>query len=86
MARAAVLVVLAALAGVAAAGDIVHQDDEAPKIPGCSNDFMLVRPRPVPSPQVQLVSTRISPSISFVRGGEPKLGFRAVDSRIVTIT
>jgi hypothetical protein len=41
---AAVLVVLAALAGVAAGGDIVHQDDEAPKIPGCSNDFMLVRP------------------------------------------
>nr|CAB3451551.1 unnamed protein product [Digitaria exilis] len=38
---AAVLLVLAALAGVAAAGDIVHQDDEAPKIPGCSNDFVL---------------------------------------------
>ncbi|KAF8691784.1 hypothetical protein HU200_040185 [Digitaria exilis] len=40
---AAVLLVLAALAGVAAAGDIVHQDDEAPKIPGCSNDFVLVK-------------------------------------------
>ena len=38
----AVLLVLAALAAVAAAGDIVHQDDEAPKIPGCSNDFVLV--------------------------------------------
>nr|CAB3448385.1 unnamed protein product [Digitaria exilis] len=43
---AAVLLVLAALAGVAAAGDIVHQDDEAPKIPGCSNDFVLVGPLP----------------------------------------
>ena len=43
-AAAAVLVVLAALAGVAAAGDIVHQDDKAPKIPGCSNDFVLVQP------------------------------------------
>lgn len=42
-AAVAVLVVVAALAGVAAGGDIVHQDDEAPKIPGCSNDFMLVR-------------------------------------------
>ncbi|KAL6635390.1 hypothetical protein ACP70R_028061 [Stipagrostis hirtigluma subsp. patula] len=43
---AAVLVVVAAaaaLVGVAAAGDIVHQDDEAPKIPGCSNDFVLVK-------------------------------------------
>jgi hypothetical protein len=40
---AAALLVLAALVGVAAAGDIVHQDDDAPKIPGCSNDFMLVR-------------------------------------------
>jgi hypothetical protein len=39
----AVLLLLAALAGVAAAGDIVHQDDEAPKIPGCNNDFVLVR-------------------------------------------
>ncbi|CAL5020301.1 unnamed protein product [Urochloa decumbens] len=39
----AVLLVLAALAGVAAAGDIVHQDDEAPKIPGCANDFVLVK-------------------------------------------
>ncbi|WVZ73091.1 hypothetical protein U9M48_021439 [Paspalum notatum var. saurae] len=39
----AVLLVLAALAAVAAAGDIVHQDDEAPKIPGCSNDFVLVK-------------------------------------------
>jgi hypothetical protein len=39
---AAVLLALAALAAVAAGGDIVHQDDEAPKIPGCSNDFVLV--------------------------------------------
>lgn len=43
---AALLLVMAALAGVAAGGDIVHQDDEAPKIPGCSNDFVLVRPFP----------------------------------------
>ncbi|AQK67508.1 Signal peptide peptidase-like 4 [Zea mays] len=44
MAAAAVLVVLtvSALAGAAAGGDIVHHDDEAPKIPGCSNDFILV--------------------------------------------
>jgi signal peptide peptidase-like protein 2B len=39
----AVLLLLAALAGVAAAGDIIHQDDECPKIPGCNNDFVLVR-------------------------------------------
>lgn len=24
-------------------GDIVHEDDEAPKQPGCSNNFVLVR-------------------------------------------
>ena len=44
MAASAVLAVLlaSALAGAAAGGDIVHQDDQAPKIPGCSNDFMLV--------------------------------------------
>lgn len=23
-------------------GDIVHRDDNSPKIPGCSNDFVLV--------------------------------------------
>jgi hypothetical protein len=45
MAAAAVLALLlaSALAGAAAGGDIVHHDDEAPKIPGCSNDFVLVR-------------------------------------------
>ena len=45
MATAAVLALLtvSALAGAAAGGDIVHHDDEAPKIPGCSNDFILVR-------------------------------------------
>jgi hypothetical protein len=44
MAASAVLAVLlaSALAGAAAGGDIVHQDDQAPKIPGCSNDFVLV--------------------------------------------
>ena len=41
------LVVAAALVGVAFGGDIVHQDDDAPKIPGCSNDFMLVRAVPL---------------------------------------
>uniref|UniRef100_A0A0D9WUF3 PA domain-containing protein n=1 Tax=Leersia perrieri TaxID=77586 RepID=A0A0D9WUF3_9ORYZ len=42
-AAGAVFVVLmaSALAGAAAGGDIVHHDDEAPKIPGCSNDFIL---------------------------------------------
>lgn len=24
-------------------GDIVHEDDEAPKLPGCSNNFVLVK-------------------------------------------
>ncbi|KAG0535560.1 hypothetical protein BDA96_04G376400 [Sorghum bicolor] len=42
---AAVLLVLTALAAVAAGGDIRHQDDDAPKIPGCSNDFVLVKVR-----------------------------------------
>ncbi|KAE8771390.1 pentatricopeptide repeat-containing protein [Hordeum vulgare] len=44
MAASAVLALLlaSALAGAAAGGDIVHQDDQAPKIPGCSNDFVLV--------------------------------------------
>jgi hypothetical protein len=48
MAASAVLAVLlaSALAGAAAGGDIVHQDDQAPKIPGCSNDFVLVCPSP----------------------------------------
>uniref|UniRef100_A0A0E0E6Q8 PA domain-containing protein n=1 Tax=Oryza meridionalis TaxID=40149 RepID=A0A0E0E6Q8_9ORYZ len=36
------LLMASALAGAAAGGDIVHHDDEAPKIPGCSNDFILV--------------------------------------------
>jgi hypothetical protein len=36
------LLLLSALAGAAAGGDIVHHDDEAPKIPGCNNDFILV--------------------------------------------
>ncbi|EMS64986.1 Signal peptide peptidase-like 2B [Triticum urartu] len=45
MAASAVLAVLlaSALAGAAAGGDIVHQDDQAPKIPGCNNDFVLVK-------------------------------------------
>ncbi|CAL5050325.1 unnamed protein product [Urochloa decumbens] len=45
MAAAAVLalLLLSALAGAATGGDIVHHDDEAPKIPGCNNDFILVK-------------------------------------------
>ena len=35
------LVVL--LPGFVIGGDIVHEDDEAPKQPGCSNNFVLVR-------------------------------------------
>lgn len=38
---AVVAVVL--LPGVAFAGDISHEDDRAPKIPGCSNTFLLVK-------------------------------------------
>jgi len=49
MAAAAVLALLmvSALAGPAAGGDIVHRDDEAPKIPGCNNDFILVTSCPL---------------------------------------
>jgi hypothetical protein len=59
MAVSAVLAVLlaSALAGAAAGGDIVHQDDQAPKIPGCSNDFVLVSPSPL------LLSARLSSSV-----------------------
>ena len=32
---------MATLVRAAAGDDIVHQDVDAPKIPGCSNDFML---------------------------------------------
>ena len=56
---ALLLVVVAALTGLASAGDNVHQDDDAPKIPGCSNDFMLVR---ASNPQ----SSAISPRVSYV--------------------
>jgi hypothetical protein len=57
----AVLLLLAALAGMAAAGDIVHQDDEAPKIPGCANDFVLVwyPLAPVVSPCSAAFSVRV---------------------------
>jgi hypothetical protein len=59
MAASVVLAVLlaSALAGAAAGGDIVHQDDQAPKIPGCSNDFVLVIilfPCPLRSPPPSL--------------------------------
>ncbi|XP_037467703.1 signal peptide peptidase-like 5 [Triticum dicoccoides] len=37
------LLLASALAGTAAGGDIMHQDDQAPKIPGCNNDFVLVK-------------------------------------------
>ncbi|XP_072967540.1 signal peptide peptidase-like 4 [Typha angustifolia] len=36
-------VVVLALLGVVLGGDIVHEDDEAPKQPGCSNNFVLVK-------------------------------------------
>lgn len=42
MVAVATLLLLVALAGLAAGGDIVHQDNEAPKIPSCSNNFILV--------------------------------------------
>jgi len=45
----AVLLLLAVFAGVAASGDIVHQDDKAPKIPGCANDLILVWHHLLPS-------------------------------------
>lgn len=38
---AAVVSLLCCLSSVTA-GDIVHDDDEAPKKPGCENDFVLV--------------------------------------------
>lgn len=60
MAASAVLALLlaSALAGAAAGGDIVHQDDQAPKIPGCSNDFVLVSsPSPSPFPLPRMNST-----------------------------
>lgn len=38
---ALILVVL--LPGFVIGGDIVHEDDEAPKQPNCSNNFVLVR-------------------------------------------
>jgi hypothetical protein len=62
---ALLLVGVAALLGAASAGDIVHQDDDAPKIPGCSNDFMLVRafltlpPPPFSSSEVSCPDSRL---------------------------
>lgn len=37
------LLLLLAPASFVHGGDIVHEDDEAPKLPGCSNDFVLVK-------------------------------------------
>lgn len=39
---AALLVFLSSCGGRVRAGDIVHDDDLAPKKPGCENDFVLV--------------------------------------------
>lgn len=38
----AVLLLLLAPSCFVRGGDIVHEDDEAPKLPGCSNNFVLV--------------------------------------------
>nr|XP_029116055.1 signal peptide peptidase-like 4 isoform X2 [Elaeis guineensis] len=37
------LLVISVLPGLVLGGDIVHEDDEAPKLPGCSNNFVLVK-------------------------------------------
>ena len=37
-----VILVVVLSAGLGSAGDIVHQDDVAPKRPGCNNNFVLV--------------------------------------------
>ncbi|XP_042471030.1 signal peptide peptidase-like 4 [Zingiber officinale] len=39
----AVLLLLLATACFVHGGDIVHEDDEAPKLPGCANNFVLVK-------------------------------------------
>ena len=74
-----VVVAAAALVGVAFGGDIVHQDDDAPKIPGCSNDFMLVRavhPRPYSAiARVSSVSS-ISRGLLFCELSEFSVPFR----------
>jgi hypothetical protein len=70
----AVLLLLAALAGVAAAGDIVHQDDEAPKIPGCNNDFVLVRLSFRPPPLLVQLLCRLDSSTDPCAGLGPSLG------------
>ncbi|RWV94160.1 hypothetical protein GW17_00043326 [Ensete ventricosum] len=38
-----VLMLLWLIPGLTYAGDIVHEDDKAPKLPGCSNHFILVK-------------------------------------------
>lgn len=40
---ALVLVVIVLFSSQVFAGDIVHQDDVAPKKPGCENNFVLVK-------------------------------------------
>ncbi|XP_008778907.2 signal peptide peptidase-like 4 isoform X2 [Phoenix dactylifera] len=37
------LLVISVLPGLVLGGDIVHEDDKAPKLPGCSNNFVLVK-------------------------------------------
>lgn len=37
-----VVLIVVSSAGLGLAGDIVHQDDVAPKRPGCANNFVLV--------------------------------------------
>ena len=66
----AVLLLLAMLPGVAAAGDIVHQDDEASKIPGCANNLILVWYGTLCSRHLPLFSCFLC------AGLEPNFGFR----------
>ena len=37
-----VILIIVLSAGLGSAGDIVHQDNVAPKRPGCTNNFVLV--------------------------------------------
>ncbi|KAI5007416.1 hypothetical protein ZWY2020_050861 [Hordeum vulgare] len=71
-----VLLLASALAGAAAGGDIVHQDDQAPKILGCSNDFVLVMR---PQHGVEFSVKELN-SISWNVGENPQKAHRLVMS------
>ncbi|XP_037409553.1 uncharacterized protein LOC119272063 [Triticum dicoccoides] len=69
-------------AGAAAGGDIIHQNNNAPKIPGCSNDFILVRP-PLPPPGLSRVSAGPSPWVYNLCAPHRAPGFEGlIQSRI----